>query len=72
MMVMRFNISPVSGRWEDLKVEESFGLGIANVFLLPRNDIEVHVTPRHDEMWAVSLPGGDTYAASGARPLKGK
>lgn len=70
MMVMRFDISPVNGRWEDLKVEESFGLGIANVFLLPRNDIEVHVTPRHDEMWAVSLPG-DTDAATGARPLKG-
>lgn len=62
MMVLRFEISPVHGRrWEDLRVEESYGLGIAKVFLLPENDLEVQVIPRRDE-WTMSLPGCEAEA----------
>lgn len=47
MMVLQYDIRPVNGRrWNDLKVENSFGLGVAKVFLLPENDIEVQITPK--------------------------
>lgn len=60
MMVLRFDVSPASGRrWEDLRVENSYGMGVAKVFLLPENDLEVEVRPRGNE-WMIPLSRRET------------
>ncbi|KAM7210436.1 Cytochrome P450 [Rhypophila decipiens] len=54
-MILRFDVRPVCGLprescdgagWSTLRVDNPFGLGVAQVFLLPENDVEVEISPR--------------------------
>ncbi|KAI1175950.1 cytochrome P450 [Nemania sp. FL0916] len=59
MLVMRFDIEPVSGQWQKPTTEKS---NVANVITRPDHDIEVRLIPRchyKDGIWEVRIAGSE-------------
>jgi hypothetical protein len=57
-MILQFDVRPKGGRqWVQPKTENSFGMGVARVFLMPENDFEVDLVAKGpvDEQWKVLL-----------------
>ncbi|KAG8412480.1 hypothetical protein J3459_015944 [Metarhizium acridum] len=59
-MLLRFDVQPANGVWSPIVMEETLGLGVAKVFLLPACDPEVEVAARapNEHVWRVRLPKG--------------
>ncbi|EFY85249.1 cytochrome P450 oxidoreductase [Metarhizium acridum CQMa 102] len=59
-MLLRFDVQPANGVWSPMVMEETLGLGVAKVFLLPACDPEVEVAARapNEHVWRVRLPKG--------------
>lgn len=51
LAIATVDIVPTGGRWDSIQTGKSFGLGVARIFLLPDNDIEVSIRSKGDQVW---------------------
>ncbi|KAI5917141.1 cytochrome P450 oxidoreductase [Camillea tinctor] len=56
LMILTVEIEPTRGKWPYARTDNSFGMGVARIFLLPENEIEVKISSCADQTWRVLLP----------------
>ncbi|KAH8893928.1 cytochrome P450 oxidoreductase [Thozetella sp. PMI_491] len=55
-VIANLDIEPVLGSWDQVTTQQSFGLGVARIFVLPDKDIKVRLCPKEKPSWGLDRP----------------